>query len=133
VAIFCETILHGRRPKIRGDGGQTRDYVYVGDLVRAAAAAIATDRSGTWNLGTGIETSVNELFAEVAQALGYTEKPEYVPLPPGEQRRSVLDSSKIRADFHLPPWTPLAEGIPKTAEYFREKVRAEKETKQPVA
>ena len=133
VAIFCETILHGRRPKIRGDGGQTRDYVYVGDLVRAAAAAIATDRSGTWNLGTGIETSVNDLFAEVAQALGYTEKPEYVPLPPGEQRRSVLDSSKIRTDFHLPPWTPLAEGIPKTAEYFREKVRAEKETKQPVA
>jgi UDP-glucose 4-epimerase len=126
VAIFCETILHGRRPKIRGDGGQTRDYVYVGDLVRAAAAAIRTDASGTWNLGTGKETSVNELFQEVAQALGYREKPEYVELPPGEQRRSVLDPSKIRRDFSLPDWTPLAEGIPKTADYFKTKVKAEK-------
>ena len=128
VAIFCETILHGKRPKIRGDGGQTRDYVYVGDLVRAAAAAIVTDKSDTWNLGTGIETSVNDLFAEVARALDYREKPEHVELPPGEQRRSVLDSSKVRRDFGLPEWTKLSEGIPKTAEYFRAKVKAEKQT-----
>ncbi len=126
VAIFCETILHGKRPKIRGDGGQTRDYVYVGDLVRAAAKVITTDVSGTWNLGTGLETSVNDLFKEVAAALDYKEKPEHVELPPGEQRRSVLDPSKIRKDFDLPPWTPLSEGIPKTAEYFREKVKTEK-------
>lgn len=130
VAIFCETILHGKRPKIRGDGGQTRDYVYVGDLVRAAAAAVVTNESGTWNLGTGIETSVNALFAEVAQALDYREKPEHVELPPGEQRRSVLDSSKIRKDFGLPEWTKLSDGIPKTAEYFKTKVKAEKQTRE---
>jgi UDP-glucose 4-epimerase len=128
VAIFCETILHGKRPKIRGDGGQTRDYVYVGDLVRAAAAAIGTDKSDTWNLGTGIETSVNDLFAEVSRALDYREKPEHVELPPGEQRRSVLDSSKVRRDFGLPEWTKLSEGIPKTAEYFKTKVKAERQT-----
>ncbi|MEO8190501.1 MAG: NAD-dependent epimerase/dehydratase family protein [Acidobacteriota bacterium] len=126
VAIFCETILHGRTPKIRGDGGQTRDYIYVGDLVRAAAAAIATDRSGTWNLGTGKETSVNDLFREVAKALSYDKQPEYTPLPPGEQRRSVLDSSKVRGEFNLPDWTPLEEGLKETASYFREKVTAEK-------
>ena len=126
VAIFCEAILHGRTPKIRGDGGQTRDYIFVMDLVRAAAAAIQTDRSGTWNLGTGKETSVNELFEEVARALDYAKKPEYVALPPGEQRRSVLDSGKIRRDFQLPEWTPLEKGIPETAEYFRQKVAAEK-------
>ena len=126
VAIFAEAILHGKTPKIRGDGGQTRDYVYVGDLVRAAADAITTERSGTWNLGTGIETSVNDLFASVARSLGYEGKPEYVALPPGEQRRSVLDSTKIRQDFGLPAWTPLDEGLKETAAYFREKVRAEK-------
>lgn len=126
VAIFAEAILHGKTPKIRGDGGQTRDYVYVGDLVRAAAEAIATERGGTWNLGTGIETSVNDLFAAVARSLGYDGKPEYVSLPPGEQRRSVLDSTKIRQDFGLPAWTPLDEGLKETAAYFRENVLAEK-------
>jgi len=126
VAIFCEAILHGRTPKIRGDGGQTRDYVFVMDLVRAAAAAVQTDRSGTWNLGTGVETSVNDLFAEVAKGLSYSGKPEHVALPPGEQRRSVLDSSRIRRDFNLPEWTPLEKGIPETAGYFRQKVAAEK-------
>ena len=125
VAIFCEAILHRRTPKIRGDGGQTRDYVYVGDLVRAAAAAVVTDKSGTWNLGTGVETSVNGLFEEVAKALEYEERPEYVGLPPGEQRRSVLDSTAVRRDFGLPEWTTLAEGLPATAAYFRERVRNE--------
>ncbi|MCA1580379.1 MAG: NAD-dependent epimerase/dehydratase family protein [Acidobacteria bacterium] len=127
VAIFCEAILHGKTPKIRGDGGQTRDYIYVGDLVRAAAAAVSTDRSGTWNLGTGKETSVNDLFREVARALDYDGKPEYTPLPPGEQRRSVLDSSKVRADLGLPDWTPLSQGLKETSAYFREKVKSEKQ------
>jgi UDP-glucose 4-epimerase len=119
VAIFAEAILHGRRPKIRGDGGQTRDYIYVGDLVEAASRAAATPSSGTWNLGTGVETSVNELFDLIAAELDYHEPAERVPLPPGEQRRSVLDSSAARKDFDLPPWTPLAEGLKITADFFR--------------
>ena len=120
VAIFAETILRGERPKIRGDGGQTRDYVYVEDLVEAEARAAASDRAGTWNLGTGVETTVNRLFELLAAELDYREKPEHVPLPPGEQRRSVLDGSSIRRDFGLPPWTPLEAGLKKTAAYFRE-------------
>src|SRR5713101_4956146 len=68
VAIFAETILRGGIPKIRGDGEQTRDYVYVGDLIRAAARAAASETSGTWNVGTGIETSVNRLFMMIAGA-----------------------------------------------------------------
>ncbi|MEO8431906.1 MAG: NAD-dependent epimerase/dehydratase family protein [Acidobacteriota bacterium] len=126
VAIFCEAILHGRTPKIRGDGQQTRDYVYVGDLVRAAAAAIQTDRSGTWNLGTGAETSVNELFGEIAKALDFPGQAEHVPLTPGEQRRSVLDGGAIRRDFGVPDWTPLREGLKETAAYFRQKVETER-------
>ncbi len=119
VAIFAEAILHGRRPKIRGDGGQTRDYIYVGDLVEAAARAAASDKTGTWNLGTGVETSVARLFELIAQELGYREQPEHVALPPGEQRRSVLDGSAARRDFNLPPYTPLASGLKATADFFR--------------
>jgi nucleoside-diphosphate-sugar epimerase len=119
VAIFAETILSGGTPKIRGDGEQTRDYVYVGDLVEAAARAAQEEVSGTWNLGTGLETSVNRLFEMLAQALDYRGKPQSVEQPPGEQRRSVLDGTAIRQDFDLPPWTPLEKGIPITAEWFK--------------
>jgi len=119
VAIFAETILRGDTPKIRGDGEQTRDYVFVGDLIEAAARACETDKSGTWNLGTGVETSVNRLFELLAGELGYRSAPEFAPLPPGEQRRSVLDGAAVLRDFDLPPYTPLARGLKVTAEFFR--------------
>jgi UDP-glucose 4-epimerase len=121
VAIFCEAILGGRTPKIRGDGEQTRDYVYVADLVEAAARALALGRTGTWNIGTGVETSVNRLFTLIAKALGYSRKPDFVEQPPGEQRRSVLDGSAAQRDLGLPRYTPLDEGIPVTAEWFRKR------------
>jgi UDP-glucose 4-epimerase len=123
VAIFAEAILHSRRPRIRGDGEQTRDYVFVGDLVEAAASAAESDRNGTWNLGTGLETSVNRLFELIARQLDYREKPEHVALPPGEQRRSVLDGSAVLRDFGLPPYTPLEQGLKTTADFFREAAR----------
>jgi UDP-glucose 4-epimerase len=119
VAIFAEAILAGKTPKIRGDGEQTRDYVFVGDVVETAARALAAGKSGTWNVGTGVETSVNRLFALLAPALGFHGKPEYAPLAPGEQRRSVLDGSAARRDFGVPPWTPIENGIVTTAEAFR--------------
>src|SRR5215831_16477054 len=119
VAIFAETILRGGTPKVRGDGEQTRDYVYVGDLVEAAARAMKSDVSGTWNLGTGVETSVNRLFTMIAAALDFRGEPDKAPQPPGEQRRSVLDGAAVRRDFDLPAWTPLEKGIPVTAEWFR--------------
>ncbi len=124
VAIFAEAILHGGRPRIRGDGEQTRDYVFVGDLVEAATRAAESDRSGTWNLGTGVETSVNRLFELIARQLDYRDKPEHVALPPGEQRRSVLDGSAVLRDFGLPPYTRLEEGLKTTADFFREAARA---------
>jgi UDP-glucose 4-epimerase len=119
VAIFAETILRGGTPRVRGDGEQTRDYVYVGDLVEAAARAMESDVSGTWNLGTGVETSVNRLLTMIAAALDFRGKPDKAPQPSGEQRRSVLDGTAIRRDFDLPLWTPLGKGIPLTAEWFR--------------
>ncbi|MGH9316065.1 MAG: NAD-dependent epimerase/dehydratase family protein [Thermoanaerobaculia bacterium] len=119
VAIFSEAMLGHRPLKINGDGEQTRDYVYVADLVEAAARALEMEKSGVWNLGTGIETSVNRLFELLAQGFGYTAKPPHVPPPPGEQLRSVLDGSAVRRDFDLPPWTPLEKGLKITADFFR--------------
>jgi UDP-glucose 4-epimerase len=119
VAIFAEAILGGRTPKIRGDGEQTRDYVFVADVVETAARALATERDGTWNVGTGVETSVNRLFELLARALDYRGAPEHVPPVPGEQRRSVLDGSSARRDLGVPPWTPIDRGLERTAEAFR--------------
>ena len=124
VAIFSEAMLGARPLKINGDGEQTRDYVYVGDLVEAAARAARSEKAGVWNLGTGVETSVNRLFALLAREYGYTADPPHVPAPAGEQKRSVLDGSLVRRDFDLPAWTRLEDGLKKTAEFFRSRHRA---------
>jgi UDP-glucose 4-epimerase len=123
VAIFSEAMLGSRALKINGDGEQTRDYVYVGDLVEAATRAARSDKSGVWNLGTGVETSVNRLFALLAKEFGYTQSPPHVPPPAGEQKRSVLGSTHVRKDFDLPPWTRLEDGLKATASFFRERHR----------
>jgi UDP-glucose 4-epimerase len=126
VAIFIETILGERTPKIRGDGEQTRDYVYVGDLVEAAARAVEQGGSGTWNLGTGIETSVRRLFDLLAREMSYRGRPEHVALPPGEQRRSVLDGTLAQRTFNLPGYTRLEKGLPETVDFFRRRHAAPK-------
>jgi UDP-glucose 4-epimerase len=119
VAIFCEAMLGARDLKINGSGEQTRDYVFVDDLTRAAAVAAASGKSGTWNLGTGVETSVNRLFELLARDFEYAKEAPHAPAPAGEQQRSVLDGSAVRRDFGLPEWTRLEEGLPRTAAYFR--------------
>ena len=123
IAIFTSRLLVGDPCIVNGDGEQTRDYVYVGDLVEAAAQAARKGGAGTWNLGTGIETSVNSLFGLIAKALDYRGEPEFVAQPPGEQRRSVLDGSAAQRAFALPPYTALDKGIPVTAEWFRKNRR----------
>jgi UDP-glucose 4-epimerase len=114
-------MLANRPVKINGDGEQTRDYVFVGDLVEAEARAAVSDKAGVWNLGTGVETSVNTLFGILAKEYGYEKPPNHVPAPAGEQKRSVLDSNAVRRDFGLPPWTPFEQGVKPTAEFFRRK------------
>jgi UDP-glucose 4-epimerase len=90
VAIFAQKVLRGETPTIHGDGHQTRDYVYVGDVVRANLALAEHSFNGPLNFGTGIETDVCRLFELIAAACGSSVRAGHGPAKPGEQRRSVI-------------------------------------------
>lgn len=124
VAIFCEKLLRGEQPIINGDGTQTRDYVYVGDLVRANLTALTSDFVGAVNLGTGIETDVNAIFRLLARLCGSAAPERHGPAKPGEQRRSVIDNSLAQRVLHWRPEVSLEEGLRQTVEFFRQRVSA---------
>jgi len=114
VAIFGGRLLQGQPVTINGDGGQTRDFVFVGDLARANVAVAKGDFAGPFNVGTGVETTVNELFVKIAEALGVESVPEHGPAKEGEQRRSVLDGSKLRREAGLQEPVELSDGLAST-------------------
>ncbi|HUI26594.1 MAG TPA: NAD-dependent epimerase/dehydratase family protein [Candidatus Kryptonia bacterium] len=119
VAIFTEKLLRGEQPIINGDGKQTRDYVFVGDLVRANLAALATEPVGALNFGTGIETDVNTLYRHLVPLCGSHAPEQHGPAKPGEQRRSVIDASAAARVLGWRPQVALAEGLRQTVEWFR--------------
>lgn len=120
VAIFANRLVGGAEAVINGDGEQTRDYVYVGDVAEANLRALERrELSGVVNIGTGVETSVNEVFRGLARAADVRGKVSHAPAKPGEQRRSALESGLAK---RLLDWTPqvgLDEGLRRTVEYFR--------------
>jgi UDP-glucose 4-epimerase len=124
VAIFHDRLLAGRVPTINGDGLQTRDYVHVSDVVRANLAVVGLPGFHVYNVGTGLETTVVDLYQEIARALGSTAEAEHGPAKPGEQRRSVVDPARLRRDFDLPEPLSLAQGLARTAAWFRDRVEA---------
>lgn len=111
VPIFCSLALRGKRPTIYGDGKQTRDYVYVGDVVAAFLAAADWSAPGTWNIGTGIEVSVLDLAAMIGEISGHRFEPEFAPPRPGELERSALSAELAVAAFGWCPTTTLTEGV----------------------
>ncbi|MEQ9617543.1 MAG: NAD-dependent epimerase/dehydratase family protein [Deltaproteobacteria bacterium] len=119
VAIFCSRILSGEPCKIFGDGGQTRDYVFAGDVARASLKALGAP-SGSYNIGTGIETSVTELVKELELASGTDVKVEHAEERAGEVRRISLDAELAGKVLGWKPEIQLSEGIKKTWEWFRE-------------
>jgi UDP-glucose 4-epimerase len=119
VAIFLDRLLAGTAPTINGDGQQTRDYVHVSDVVKANLAVLGLPGFHIYNVGTGIETNVVELYNEIARALGTDLKASHGPGKPGEQRRSVITAAKLRHDLNVPEPILLAEGLKRTAEWFR--------------
>jgi UDP-glucose 4-epimerase len=119
VAIFCGHILAQRPCTIYGDGEQTRDYVYVGDVARANLAALSTQASGAFNIGTGRETSVNQLFRALAVTAGINEPPTFAPMRPGEQRRSVISPARAASELGWQSQITLEEGLKRTFESFK--------------
>jgi UDP-glucose 4-epimerase len=118
VAIFLARLLAGQAPTINGDGLQTRDYVHVSDVVRANLAAAGRPGFHVYNVGTGVETTVVDLCRRLSLAVGSTLAPLYGPAKPGEQRRSVIDASRIRRELGVPEPLALAAGLDRTAAWF---------------
>ncbi len=119
VAIFAGALLDGQLARIHGTGEQTRDYVFVEDVVRANMAASELETDGVYNVGTGVETNVNELYDAIRQLLGRDAKAQYAPAKAGEQIRSVLDGSKLRKLASLPEPVKLEEGLRQTIAWMR--------------
>ena len=120
VAIFVSALLAGKAPVINGDGRQTRDYVYVGDVVAANLAALECPYVGPVNIGTGVETDVVTIFEQLRSAAGQTADAVHGPAKLGEQRRSCLDTRLASQVLGWKPKVALAEGLRRTAAYYRE-------------
>jgi len=125
VAIFTARLLGGAECVVNGDGEQTRDYVYVEDVADAAARALANpDATGVVNIGTGVATSVNDLYRRLARQVGVTRPARHAPARPGEQRKSLLDAARAKALLGWTATTSLDAGLAKTVAYFRERSHA---------
>jgi UDP-glucose 4-epimerase len=120
VAIFAARLLDGRPCTIYGDGTQTRDYVFVEDVARANLLAARADFTGAVNVGTGVETDVNQVFGLMASAAGVEAKPSYAPGRAGEQKRSCIDPARAWEVLGWSPRVAVAEGLFKTVDFFRE-------------
>ena len=122
VAIFIQKLLNNEQAVINGNGRQTRDFVFVDDVVEANLAMMGQETQGTFNVGTGVETSVNDLFRILVQHTGSTCKEVHGPAKKGEQARSVIDCTKLRHEVSWEPKADLSEGLKKTVEYFRSRM-----------
>jgi UDP-glucose 4-epimerase len=119
IAIFCGRLLDGGRPTIFGDGLQTRDYVFVGDVVAAVLAAAESEVTGAYNVGRGEEVTVLDLVDALAAASDRPFEPEHAPERPGEIHHIALDASRAREDLGWEPRVPLREGIERTLASLR--------------
>jgi UDP-glucose 4-epimerase len=125
IAIFCGRLLEGQRPTVFGDGKQTRDYIYVRDVVDALIAASATDVNGAFNVGRGVETSVLDLVGALhmlGEELGLDHQgfePEFAPARPGEVQRSCIDPAKARSELGFEAAVNIEDGLRRTLETLR--------------
>jgi UDP-glucose 4-epimerase len=119
VSIFASRMLAGEAPAIYGDGNQTRDYVFIDDVVHAFVQAIDRGSGKLVNIGTGLETSVNGLYRLLADIIGFDGEPQHGPLPPGELRRIALDISAASSVLAWKPWTHLEDGLAETVAFLK--------------
>lgn len=121
IAIFTDRLLAGQSCTIYGDGGQTRDFVFVYDVVNANVSALTCELCGGVNIATGIETDLNKLYKELAKAAGVDKGPIYAEGKVGEQRRSVLSNVKATKTLRWVPQWDVERGIVSTVEWFRKR------------
>jgi UDP-glucose 4-epimerase len=119
VAIFAQRLLSGETARVNGDGKQTRDFVYVGDVAEANVRALTSEAVGSFNVGTGVETDINTIFQQLKRLSGNNHPEVHGPPMPGEQRRSVIDARKIEKVMGWRPQTSLEAGLDATVRYFR--------------
>jgi UDP-glucose 4-epimerase len=119
VAIFCGKALEGGTPTVFGDGLQTRDYVFVGDVVAANLAAVDSNAGGAFNIGTGVESSVLDIVAGLDQHVEGSFVPEHAPERLGEVRHIYLDTTRARAELDWQPQVDLSEGLRRTLDSLR--------------
>ncbi|CAN5687666.1 UDP-glucose 4-epimerase [soil metagenome] len=124
VAIFAGKLLAGETCRIFGDGEQTRDYVFVDDVVDAFVRAADKGGGLILNIGTGVETSVNDLYSTMARVAGVDRGAEMAPARGGEVPRSSLDAARAGIQLGWKPWTDLATGSAAVLEYFRTRPQA---------
>lgn len=119
VAIFTERLLGEKKAIINGDGKQTRDFVFVEDVVESNVLALEYPRSDIFNIGTGRETDINRIFGVLEEKIGSKQKELHGPAKLGEQQRSVLECSKAKRVLKWGPKYNLEEGIAKTVEFYQ--------------
>ncbi len=124
VAIFAQAMLGGRRPVIFGDGSQTRDFVYVGDVCDAFVRAADAGDGLMVNVGTGAEVSIGALYDTMAELIGFITRADHAPAKPGDVYRSVVDASRAKKELGWSAWTTLREGLTKTIEWYKEGTRS---------
>ena len=124
IAIFAQALLNGRPTRVFGDGGNSRDYVYVGDVARAFLLAAGTEGDRTrYNIGTGVQTTDLALHSLVARATGARDAPEFAPARLGDLRASAIDAARADRELGWRPLVALEQGITATVEYFRDRPR----------
>ncbi|MGQ9600067.1 MAG: NAD-dependent epimerase/dehydratase family protein [Anaerolineae bacterium] len=121
VAIFCQNLMDGVAPEIHGDGEQTRDFVYVGDCARANVLALEGGDGQSYNVGTGVSTSIRRLLSTLMKVAGRTMEPRHGPRRPGDVRHSSLDCTKIKRELGWQAEVGLREGLERTWGYFLQK------------
>ncbi|MDG1950132.1 MAG: NAD-dependent epimerase/dehydratase family protein, partial [bacterium] len=119
ISIFSKAMLAQKPVRIHGGGEQTRDFVFVEDIVRANIMAMDADVVGEFNIGTGVQTSVKGLFEMLASVTGYGEVAEHGPEVPGDLPHSALEHQKALAAFTWSPTVDLKTGLTRTVEWFR--------------
>lgn len=120
VAIFLEAMMNSAPTRITGDGKQKRDFTFVGDVARANRLALASDAVGIFNVGSGQPSDINTVHARLTELTGYAQTPEYIPQPVSEVRATYLDSSKAAEQLGWHAEVPLAEGLRRTVEWFKD-------------